>query len=211
MCGHPGRWFGHGHGGESWPCVVREGYGRSPSGRSGCRSVHLSGVRLVGVYMAEMGCWSVAAVVALVHTWDGLFIHCTSRWPRPMSNGCTKCYCGTIGGTVLPGPYSTLVGCCVRGQTDGGHGIGVLPWHDSESIADYLVWKGTPSLPIHRPPPRTHHSDQSSRTRSSPSAGADHLPLHPPSITISSNQSYSRLTPTPHQDSTTRLHRFPLV
>ena len=63
--------------------------------------------------------------------------------------------------------------------------------------------KGTPSLPIHRPPPRTHHSDRSSRTLSSPSTGADHLPLHAPSITISSNQSYSRLTPTPHQDSTT--------
>ena len=58
-------------------------------------------------------------------------------------------------------------------------------------------------LPIHRPPPGIHHSDQSARTRLSPSASADHLPLHPPSIIISSNQSYSRLTTTPHQDSTT--------
>ena len=136
MCGHPGRWFGRrGHGGESWPCVMREGYGRSPSGHPGCWSVHLAGVRLVGVYMAEMGCWSVVAVVALVHTWDGQPIHCKSRLPRPMRNGCTICGCRTIGGTVLPGPYSTHLGCCVRGQTDGVRKVGVLPWRDSESIA----------------------------------------------------------------------------
>ena len=50
-----------------------------------------------------IGCGSVAAVVALVRTRDGLPICCKSRWPRLVSIGCERYGCGTIGGTVLPG------------------------------------------------------------------------------------------------------------